>query len=1314
MVHKDKGWIEKTKKFKLSIIVSICCIVLCILYFFVFWRANSFSLGISSKNILEITQNSSKTLSNTLKSDIVILDSIANNIQSTIEKDSNVDFSKLMKDISKDVSCNYKSITYVTKGGKCWTEGEKTSNINDFKNFKKFFDPMQNNSNSTNQKFFSHSDGVYTCIPVKVNNETVGILFGLYSLENFTQSYLNSTYGNQGILFIVNSEGKVVLKSGNDTDYNLNFSNFFDLTQESYSNTQPQKKIKSDLAKNKSGVQNLFINDIPFIVAFSPVDDINDWHELYLVPRNTALEHMDYLFFTSVLMGTLIIFLFALIGYSYSKTNINYSENLQELAYKDPLTGYRNFLKFRIDAEKILENQKDVQYCLCYVNIIGFKFINETFGYNVGDEVLNSISSIFNNSMREDEIFARVSGDRFVVLRKRNFNSQSTNDLLYSLVDEISKIPPLISSRMRIEAHAGVYIIEPNSNLKLNAMFDRAIIALKSINRSDTCVAIYDDELRTDQLEKKDIEQKMEKALSDGEFHVYIQPKYKTSDRTLASGEALIRWHDPVKGVISPVQFIPLFEKNRFIYNIDRYVLEVVCRFLRMRINENKEIVPISLNVSPVEILIPNFTQSYISIKDKYDIPDGIIELEFTEGVFFENQELFKEVIIELKAAGFCCSLDDFGSGYSSLNVLKEMPVDVLKLDRLFFKESDDIVRDRSVIRSVVAMARSLKIKTVAEGVETLDTVEFLKIIGCNMIQGYIYARPMPIDEFEKLMDCEHISDFNDFSDDYDKVSEIIPVDKPYDIPIRNTYDAIYEINVTSDTYHLYKQENCALDMDEINEIGDYKNATFHGSMIEKVHKDDIDNVIAVCNTENLMLYFESNRELTIDYRRLNKNGKYIWVRCRILKAQNMGDHLVLFAYLKNFENQKQKDELLSTAQTRLSSAFIGVAGLVYELDLTNGHLALVKSFSQHMQNMLSGNEYDPVCTYVGTYLMHPNYTEKFYKECLLVELREQFSQSPSKTLYYEYCAKTSRDDTEYKWFSVRFSYTHELPNKVLIALQDISKRKHIEENIGVRDNLMTLAIKHAYDEVLEINLTQNYFALTKVIDKENHKEKYFEGNFDDFLNNTIRNQFLPEDKGFLKEVLSPAGLWDMYNDPNVSDFTLNIKKKVIDGTFQWHALYFIPNHTEPLSSDAIIFIYVKNIQIEKDIHDKASLACRRLNYTTSMFDLVYEIDLKTKKASVFGGTNIPEGILPSTPVSYNKLVTVIKDTFIQNDDIEYFSRSMTLESLLKKFKENSNNFSLFARCKIDGTEWVSIKHVFDSRNNIATVFIQSIDSKNR
>lgn len=1328
MENKDKTIQEKSKRLSFLIIVSACCLVLLALYFFVFWRANNSSLGLSSKNILNITEKSSTILSNTLKSDIKELDTFAKHIQSTSSSDLDINLAESAKSFStnprestKFENQNHKNsalpcdrIIYVSKDGKSQTLDGKPLNVksNDLlHNFSKC-----NYNNTNEQRLFLLGDEIFTCIPININGKNAGVLFGSYFKDSFVKKHLSSTYLEKGYIFIMNSSGEILIDSKNDTVYDLSFPNFFKIVEKSSSNAQYLKQMKADFSNKKSGTKTLYFNNTQFIVAYSPVDNISDWFEIQVVPRSSALENLDYLLFASVLMGTLIIFIFAMLGYRYSKSSIDHLHNIEKLAFTDPVTGHRNFHKFKVDAEKILlKRQKDGKYCLTYLNLIGFKFINETFGYDVGDNVLKNISSLINSIMGDDEIFARVSGDRFVILNKYGLDFQEAEDLLFSLVDKISAIPPLSSSRMRIEIHAGVFVIDGSSDLNINAMMDRAIIALKSIDRSDTSLAVYDDELITDQLEKQEIEQKMDKALMNGEFHVYVQPKYKTSDRTLVAGEALIRWHDPEKGLIPPIQFIPLFEANRFIYNIDRYVLEVVCRFLRRRINENKDIVPISLNVSPVEIMIPGFIESYTSIKNKYEIPDGYIELEFTEGVFFENQVYFKEVIVELKSAGFSCSLDDFGSGYSSLNVLKEMPVDVLKLDRMFFKESDDIVRDRSLIRSVVAMARSLEIKTVAEGVETLDTVEFLKIIGCNMIQGYVYARPMPIDEFERLMDCEGISDYDDFSSDYDKVSEIIPVDKPYDLPIRNTYDIIYEINATTDTYHLYVQENCTLDIDDIDEINDYQETSLHGSIIDKVHKDDINSVSSVLTPENLIPYFqgnECNRELSLDYRRLDKNKEYVWVRCRILKAQNMGDQLVLFLYIKNINDQKHNEELLSTAQTRLSSAFLGTAGLVYEIDINDGGLSMIRNYSKHMIDGFSGDEYDTVYTYIGTHLIHPDYAENFYRECSLPEIRAQFLSNSDKTLCYEYRSRVLREKDEFIWVSVRFSYMPELSSKVLISIQDISDRKQSEELKAARDNLMTRAVKQAYDEILELNLTHNVYTLTKIINKENHEEKYYSGDLQNFLNTILKTQFLHEDKEFLKEIFSPSGLIDIYNNLDVLDFTLNVKKKALDGSFQWYSLYFIPNRTDPPSPDAIMFVYLKNIQAEKDIHDKAFIASRRLNNATDIFDLVCEIDLKSDISNIIGGSSIPQEVIPLAPISYNQLISAVRENFIHSDDLDYFNQSVDKCFLQKQFKENNNQYSLFVRCKIDGVKWISIKYIFDSRSNIATVFIQSIEKK--
>lgn len=1293
----DSGTHSKpaSKKGKIIATLLVSSIVLFIIYFLIYWRTNHLIVDMSTKKILQETINTSETLSKTLKSDFVVLNSFSNRIN-----DGSIKTHSIPEEIRKFINSSglsFQSIFYLDKDEYIYSEYGKE------KNKSKFLKNILNQDKIN--RFISGKDGIYTVIPIKYNPDTSGLLIGFYNSTGIRNKHLNGLYGDKNVSFITDSNGNI-LASGNNNLGNVNFKNYFNLAQQSTSNKNYTLDMKKKMLASERGNAVFFLDNKPYLVAFTPVNNINDWYQITLVPRSVALLNINYLVFVSVFIGAFIIFCLGVIGYSYIKSSVAHSESLHELAFNDPLTGYSNFLKFKIDAEMMLRRNKDTPYVLCYADLVGFKFINEAFGYEVGDQVLTDISKIFHENMREGETFARVSGDRFIALRKKEPNIHTYERTLYALVDKISKIPPLSTSRIKLEVHVGAYKIEKDNTLNINEMFDRAIIALETINHSNTSLAVYDETLRTNQLEKKNIEQKMESALNNGEFHVYIQPKYKASNKTLTAGEALIRWVDPEKGIIPPSEFIPIFEKNRFIFNLDRYVLEVVCRFIRQRIDDGNEVVPISLNVSPVEILMPHFTQAYISIKDKYNIPDKIIELEFTEGVFFENQDLFKGVIIELKNSGFCCSLDDFGSGFSSLNVLKEMPVDVLKLDKLFFKESGDIVRDRSIIRSVVSMARSLNIKTVAEGVETLETVEFLKLIGCNMIQGYIYSKPIPLVEFENLMDSEEINENDDFSDDYDKVSEIIPVDKPYDIPIRNTYEVIFEVNLTSDTYHMYAKEDCIFDFSYIDEIGEYS-TLYKKYAGKKIHPDYVSEIKNTFNPSNLENSLHNKREIRVEYKRLDKNGNYKWTRARILKAKSDEDKTVIFIYIRHIDDAKAKDQLISVAQTRLSSAFLGVANMIFELNLNNGNLEIVKSFSKSMQKAIAGKKYEPLIQYIGTYLIHPKFYQKFNFDCSLDSIKQQFFDSSSKTIYYEYYAKSKRDSKEFRWYSVRFSYNLELSDKVLIAIKDITNSKKEREYISIRKALMEKAVKHYYDEILEINLDKDKYSLTSIMDRDEFKENIAKGNYGDYYSNVIKEKFLSSDYELVKEVLSVKGLWDMYNDNNISDFTLNIKKKDYNGNFKWYSLYIIPNRKDADSNDAIVFIFIKNIQLEKDLRNKITINTGRLLCTTNLFELTFDVNFKKDEAVIFGGKNIPSNIGIEKKINYMKLCNSIKEAYVNNEDIQYFDECMDTKNLLNNLKLN-NKFSFFVRSKLSDVKSVFVRIIFDNRSKTATIFIES------
>lgn len=244
-----------------------------------------------------------------------------------------------------------------------------------------------------------------------------------------------------------------------------------------------------------------------------------------------------------------------------------------------------------------------------------------------------------------------------------------------------------------------------------------------------------------------------QQALAEGQFQPYFQPKFdiQHGDR-LAGAEVLCRWIHPQKGMIPPDQFIPVFEKSGLIMQLDRYMFEQACSWYRRYLDGGGARINLAVNVSRAGLLREDFVDYYVRVKETYGIPDGAMELEVTESLALGGEELLCQLVRELQAHGFTCSLDDFGSGYSSLNLLKNLPIRVLKLDILFFQRSVDKVRERIVVRNIINMARELKIRVIAEGVEETESVEFLRGAGCDIVQGYVFARPMPLAEFEALL----------------------------------------------------------------------------------------------------------------------------------------------------------------------------------------------------------------------------------------------------------------------------------------------------------------------------------------------------------------------------------------------------------------------------------------------------------------------------------------------------------------------------------------------------------------------------------
>ena len=443
-----------------------------------------------------------------------------------------------------------------------------------------------------------------------------------------------------------------------------------------------------------------------------------------------------------------ILFLIAIKYIIYNKKKKE--DYLRKIAYTDPLTGADSIDKFKINSNKLFDKNNPEEYALFYIDVDKFKYINDMFGYDMGNDTLIHISNTIASELNEDEIFARVSADHFVLLIKY----KTDDDIKTRLNNIYNKVQILSNPKInyyKLILDCGIYKISKSDN-DINTIMGRANTARKTIKGGHkNSFAFYDKEMHKKILKEKEIENSMVDALNNGEFIVYFQPKYSLSDYQIIGAEALVRWDNPQKGLIPPIEFIPVFERNGFIVNIDFYVFEEVCKKIREWMDEGQKVVPISVNLSRMHFVNSNFIEKFKLIVDKYKIPTRLIELELTETAVLDNIEGLLDTMNNLKEKGFVISMDDFGTGYSSLNLLKELPVDILKLDRAFFTEKDESNNEKIVISNVIKMAKELKMKVISEGVETISQVEFLKQIGCDMVQGYLFSKPMPVKEFEKI-----------------------------------------------------------------------------------------------------------------------------------------------------------------------------------------------------------------------------------------------------------------------------------------------------------------------------------------------------------------------------------------------------------------------------------------------------------------------------------------------------------------------------------------------------------------------------------
>lgn len=525
-------------------------------------------------------------------------------------------------------------------------------------------------------------------------------------------------------------------------------------------NIQENKLRVIDIGNLRYGLSigvNPNIDPIVISILNKAIDVIDEKSRVDIMMKNLVEEPSPITLYTvvnryksEIIITTVSLAIISLFIFFYLRQKrIKYYE---KMAFTDPLTGLWNENKFKERAKKVLETNKEKTYALIYIDIDKFKFLNDNLGYEEGDKIICAISHGLYNSMGDNEIFARISADNFLALIEFADRNEF-NQRLLKFEKVITEIEENIAKNYRVIVVGGICLIKPKE-VNVEDIINKANLARKSIKGSHKSkVAFYDECFANKIKEEIEIENKMYKALMHKEFKVYYQPKYDLETEKIVGAEALVRWQDPEKGLISPLKFISLFEKNGFIVSLDMYVYKSVLEFMRERLDSGKNIVPISLNVSRIHVNNPNTIKDIEELVKRYNIEPKLLEFELTESAFTKNPERLIEKMIGLKCIGFKISIDDFGSGFSSLNLLKQFPANTLKIDKAFLDETSNSERSRDIVKSIVNMAKDIQMEVVCEGVETREQADFLRSIGCEMAQGYLFARPVPEEEFKKLLD---------------------------------------------------------------------------------------------------------------------------------------------------------------------------------------------------------------------------------------------------------------------------------------------------------------------------------------------------------------------------------------------------------------------------------------------------------------------------------------------------------------------------------------------------------------------------------
>lgn len=578
-----------------------------------------------------------------------------------------------------------------------------------------------------------------------------GVLCGLLRSENLAGVLDSDIYSGRGYCNVMDAEGNLLFVSSLATGRYDGPENVFSAE---YAYSRGMEQMREDLRRGNSGhVVFRFLDSPEKYACYAPLE-VNHWYVTAVVPNAYVRHSGNVIFGAAAAMSVFMTLVVVLLLSSLTRARHQRERDAMEAAFRDPLTGGGN--RAKLVAELHRESGFFTGgWALAVYNCCNFSFFNSVFGYERGDELLRNLYGRLSEILENGELCVRLNSDKFALLLHCGKREAVTN-----------RLRPFLEQFHLSEQHRnfeiisqfGVCFLTPkDAGADQNTLLDRAAQTLRGIQeRHRGSIAFYDESVMERIAFAHSLELSMRGALEKGEFQLYIQPKYAVGGQRPepAGGEALARWQSEQFGFLTPDRFIPVFEAGGFVTELDRYMLEALCRRQREWLDAEIPCVTVSINMSRRNLYDPHFVARLTEIVDHWRVPHELIQVEITESSFFQDREVLAETLDRLRELGFGTAMDDFGSGWSSLNLLKDFSFDAVKVDKGFFDDTLDSSRGREIVAKVIDMLKGLGFTVVAEGIEEKEQVEFLKDCGCDLIQGYYFGRPVPAEEFQR----EHLT----------------------------------------------------------------------------------------------------------------------------------------------------------------------------------------------------------------------------------------------------------------------------------------------------------------------------------------------------------------------------------------------------------------------------------------------------------------------------------------------------------------------------------------------------------------------------